>query len=423
MQYKKRIADEMLDVKLASKGACVIEGPKWCGKTTTATQKSGSILRMDEPRNRDSNIKMAKINPSILLSGETPRLIDEWQIAPIIWDQVRYEVDTRGEVGQFILTGSSVGTNSDEVTHSGTGRFSWLKMRPMSLYESDESTGEVSLASLFDTPEMIRGNNRLSFDDLEFLACRGGWPSSINMKKEYALLQAYDYLDGLVKSDINRVDGVRKNEDIARRLLRSYARNVGSEASYENIRRDVSASGGDMIAENTFSSYLTALKSVYVIEDMPAWNPNLRSKTAIRSKDTRYLVDPSLAAASLGLGPTDLSSDLNTFGFLFECLCIRDLRVYAESIGGTVYHYRDSNNLECDAVVHLRNGKYGLIEIKLGGDIYIEEAKKTLNKLESILDIKTMNAPSFKMVLIGVGDYAYRDSDGIYIVPIGCLKN
>ena len=423
MQYKKRIVDEMLELKLASKGACVIEGPKWCGKTTTAMQQAHSILRMDDPKNRASNIKLAQINPSFLLSGNTPRLIDEWQIAPILWDAVRYEIDTRGQEGQFILTGSSTGTNSKEVTHSGTGRFSWLKMRPMSLYESEDSTGEVSLASLFNRSDSISGKNRLSFEDLAFLVCRGGWPHSISMRKEIALLQPYDYVDGLVKSDINKVDGVSKNEEIARRLLRSYARNSGSATSYESIRVDVASSAGDEIAVNTFSSYVTALKGAYVIEDLPAWNPNLRSKTAVRAKDTRYFVDPSIAAASLGLGPDDLSMDLNTFGFLFESLCIRDLRVYAESIGGSVFRYRDKNNLECDAVVHLRNGKYGLIEIKLGGDASIEEAKASLNKLHGILDTEKINEPSFKMVLIGVGDYAYCDSDGIYIVPIGCLKS
>ncbi len=423
MHYRKRIADGMLDIKLASKGACMIEGPKWCGKTTTAMQKAGSVLRMDEPKNRSSNIKLAQINPSSLLSGKAPRLIDEWQIAPIIYDAVRYEVGARGKEGQFILTGSSVGTDSEEVTHSGTGRFSWLKMRPMSLYESDESAGEVSLLSLFDVPDSIIGKNRLSFDDLAYLVCRGGWPHSVDMKREIALLQPYDYLDGLVKSDISRVDGVKKNEEIARRFLRSYARNIGSAASYESIRMGVASSNGNEIVENTFSSYVSALKRVYVIEDMPAWNPNLRSKTAIRTKDTRYLVDPSIGVAALGLGPADLASDLNTFGFLFENLCVRDLRVYAESIGGSLFHYRDKNDLECDAVIHLRNGKYGLIEIKLGSDSSINEGKRALNKLSGLIDTGKMNGPAFKMVLIGVGDYAYRDTDGIYIVPIGCLKN
>lgn len=345
MEYRKRIADETLTLKLASKGACVIEGPKWCGKTTTALQKAGSVLRMDEPRIRKNNIQMAQINPSLLLSGKTPRLIDEWQIAPIIWDAIRYEVDARGLEGQFILTGSAVGTNSKEITHSGTGRFSWLKMRTMSLYESLESTGEVSLLSLFDAPSSIMGTNHLSFDDLAYLVCRGGWPHAVGMKKEIALLQPYDYLDGVAKSDINRVDGKRKNEEMVRCLLRSYARHIGSGGSYESIRMDVGSSSGNGIAENTFASYVTALKGIYVIEDMPAWNPNLRSKAAIRSKDTRYFVDPSIAVASLGLGPNDLTNDLNTFGFLFECLCVRDLRVYAESLGGNVYHYRDKSEI------------------------------------------------------------------------------
>lgn len=321
------------------------------------------------------------------------------------------------------MTGSSTGTNSKEVTHSGTGRFSWLRLRPMPLYESEDSTGEVSLMSLFSQSDSIFGQNRLSFDDWAYLVCRGGWPHSVSMKKDIALLQPYDYVDGLLKRDINKVDGANKNEEVARWLLRSYARNSVSAASYENIRTDVSSSNGNEISGNIFSSYVMAMKNAYVIEDIPSWNPTLRSKTAIRAKDTRYLVDPSIAVASLGLGPADLSMDLNTFGFLFECLCVRDLRVNAESIGGSVFRYRDKNDLECDAVIHLRNGKYGLAEIKLGWDVSIAEAKSSLNKLHGILDVEKMNEPSFKMVLIGVGDYAYRDNDGVYIIPLGCLKN
>ncbi len=423
MLYKNRIADEMLATKLKSKGACIVEGAKWCGKTTTALQCAKSVLRMDEPSSRKINIQMAQINPSRLLKGETPRLIDEWQLAPTLFDAIRYEVDTRGLEGQFILTGSSVLPDSPERTHSGTGRYTWLKMRPMSLFESLESTGEVSLGELFKAPSLIEGSNRLSFDDLSFATCRGGWPHAVGMEKDIALLQAFDYVDGVAKSDISRVDGVRRNEETTRRLLRSYARNIASQVSYEEIKKDTDASSGLKIAENTFLSYVNALKKIYLIEDMAAWNPNLRSKTAVRTSDTRFFVDPSLAVAALGLGVEDLSNDLHTFGFLFECLCVRDLRIYAESLGGNVYHYRDKNGLECDAVVHLKNGKYGLIEIKLGGDAAIAEAKKTLNELASLIDTSKMKEPSFKMVLIGVGDYAYRDEDGIYIVPIGCLKN
>ena len=423
MSYKSRIADEMLAIKLKSKGACIVEGAKWCGKTTTALQQAKSVLRMDEPLTKKANIRMAQINPSRLLAGDAPRLIDEWQLAPSLFDAIRYEVDVRGLEGQFILTGSSVLPDSDERTHSGTGRYSWLKMRPMSLFESLESTGEVSLAELFKTPSFIEGTNHLSFNDLTFATCRGGWPHAVGMEKDYALLQAFDYVDGVAKSDISRVDGVKRSEETTRRLLRSYARNIGGQVSFEEIKKDVDASSGNKIAENTFLSYINALKKIYLIEDMTAWNPNLRSKTAVRTTDTRYFVDPSIAVASLGLGTEDLANDLNTFGFLFECLCVRDLRIYAESLGGNVYHYRDKSGLECDAVVHLKNGKYGLIEIKLGDDMAIMEGKETLNRLADLIDTTKMKEPSFKMVLVGVGNYAYRDEDGIYIVPIGCLKN
>lgn len=423
MIYKTRIVDDMLKIKLLSKGACLIEGPKWCGKTTTALQQAKSVLRMDNPLNRETYIETSQIKPSLLLKGETPRLIDEWQLAPRLWDAIRYEIDQRGEEGLFILTGSSTGTNSNEITHSGTGRFSWLKMRTMSLYESGESSGEVSLKKLFEQDYAIEGVNHLTFDDLAFLTCRGGWPHSISMNKDIALLQAYDYYDGVIKSDVNKVDGISKKEDKIKLLMRSYARNIGSQVSYSIIKEDMNINNQNELGENTLSTYISALKRIYVIEDLPAWNPNLRSKTAIRTTDTRYFSDPSIAVASLGIGPEDLANDIKTFGLLFECLCIRDLRVYAESINGELYHYRDKNGLECDAVVHLRNGQYGLIEIKLGGDKAIEDASLTLNKLHKKLDTQKMKEPSFKMVLVGVGDYAYKRNDGILIVPIGCLKN
>ncbi len=421
--YKKRIADDMLRDKLEEKGAVVVEGPKWCGKTTTSLQIAKSVIRMDEPSKRDANIQMSQIDPTRLLEGDTPRLIDEWQIAPKIWDAARYEVDIRGEEGQFILTGSAVPIEADEIKHSGTGRFTWLKMRPMSLFESGESSGKVSLEKLFSTPETISGNNNMDIDRLSFLICRGGWPRAIDMKERPALAQAVDYYDAVVRSDINRADGISKNPERVKKLMRSYARNQGSQATNTLIRDDIATNDTGSINEDTVASYLNALKKIFVVEDMHAWNPNLRSKTAIRTSDTRYYVDPSIATAALGINPKDLVNDLNTMGLLFETLCVRDLRVYSEAIGGKVFHYRDKTGLECDSVIHLRNGRYGLVEIKLGGNKLIEEGVKNLTVLENKIDTTKMNKPSFLAILVGIGEYAYRREDGIYIIPIACLKN
>ncbi|MBO4579333.1 MAG: ATP-binding protein [Clostridiales bacterium] len=422
-EYKERIADKLLLEKLEEKGAVVIEGPKWCGKTTTAMQVAKSTIRMDEPKKRDENIQMSEIDPSRLLEGDTPRLIDEWQITPKIWDAARYEVDIRDEEGQFILTGSAVPVDSNEIKHSGTGRFTWLTMRPMSLFESRESSGEVSLEDLFSEPRSISGTNNLGIERLAFLICRGGWPRAINMNDRPALAQAVDYYDAIVKSDINRADGVNKNPERVRKLMRSYARIQGGQVPNTLIRDDIASNDTESLNEDTIVSYINALKRIFVIEDMPAWNPNLRSKTAIRTSDTRYYVDPSIATASLGISPKDLVNDLNTFGLLFEALCIRDLRVYSESLGGNVYHYKDKSGLECDAVIHMRNGTYGLMEIKLGGNKLIEEGVHNLQSLRDKIDTSKMNSPSFLSIIVGVGDYAYRREDGIYIIPIACLKN
>lgn len=421
--YKHRVADDILSRKLEGKGAVLIEGPKWCGKTTTAEQVAASVLYMDDPEKKQQNIAMAELNPSRLLAGNVPRLIDEWQLAPKLWDAIRFQVDHRGLTGQFILTGSSVPADTSEITHSGTGRFTWLTMRPMSLYESEDSSGDVSLRSLFNSQTDIDGESHLDIERLAFLTCRGGWPQSIKMHDEIALDQAFDYYDAVVHSDINRADNITKNPERVKRLMRSYARNQGGQIPNTVIARDIATNDENSIDEETVALYINALKKIFVIEDMPAWNPNLRSKTAIRSSDTRYYIDPSIAAAALGIGPQDLLNDLNTFGFLFETLCIRDLRVFADALNGTVYHYRDKSGLECDAVVHLRNGSYGLIEIKLGGERLIEEGASNLTALCRKLDTDKMKKPSFLMVLTGTGDYAYRRSDGILIVPIGCLKD
>ena len=421
--YRKRIADKSLLRKLEGKGAVLIEGPKWCGKTTTAEQVAASVLYMDDPQKKDQNITMASLNPKRLLTGDTPRLIDEWQVAPKLWDAVRFEVDHRDDLGQFILTGSAVPVDTKEITHSGTGRFTWLTMRPMSLFESGDSSGEVSLKELFNTPNAIDGESKIDMDRLAFLICRGGWPQAIDMRDEIALEQAMDYYDAVVHSDINRADGVNKNPERVKRLMRSLARNQGQQIANTVIARDIESNDGAKIDAETVASYVSALKKIFVVEDMPAWNPNLRSKTAIRTTDTRYYVDPSIAVAALGAGPNDLISDLNTMGFLFESLCVRDLRVFADALNGEVYHFREKNGLECDAVIHLRNGSYGLVEIKLGGEALIEEGANSLKALRNKIDPKKMKEPAFLMVLVGLGGFAYKREDGIYVVPIGCLKN
>ncbi len=422
-QYKKRIADEILQFKLESKGAVLIEGAKWCGKTTTAKQQANSIVSMQNQDTASSNIELANIKPSILLTGETPRLIDEWQVAPKLWDAVRFEVDQRDEFGQFILTGSAVPADISEIFHTGTGRITRMLMRPMSLFESEESSGTVSLKDIFNGKLDIAGTSSIDLEHLSFIICRGGWPKAIDCSERVALEQAFDYFNGVVNSDISRVDNVERNKERAIRIMRSYARSIASQTKLSSIVEDIKINEANNISEDTIASYIKALKQIFVIEDSPAWNPNLRSKAAIRTSDTRYFVDPSIGTAALGLGPKDLIADLNTMGLVFENLCIRDLRIYADALDGNVYHYRDSNNLECDAVVHLRNGSYGLIEIKLGGDRLIEEGATTLNKLEANIDTTKMKAPSFKMVLTGVGNYAYRRKDGVLIVPIGSLKD
>lgn len=424
-EYKNRIADQILADKLEAMGAVLIEGPKYCGKTTLATQQAKSILYMADPETKSQNLAMAQTNIKRLLQGETPRLIDEWQLAPQFWDAVRNEVDKRDEDGQFMLTGSAVPPKKDEIFHSGTGRMSWLKLRTMSLWESGDSSGDVSLGALFKNADSVDGASKIDIDQLAFLTCRGGWPkATLKKSKKAALLQAKEYYEAVYRYDISRVDDVERDPELTKRLMRSYSRNQGSQASAGTILADIRANESDELSENTIYSYIKALKKIFVIEDSLAWNPNLRSKTAIRTSDTRYFIDPSIATAALGLGPDDLINDLNTFGLLFETLCVRDLRVYADALGGTVYHYRDKSNLECDAVVHLENGSYGLIEIKLGGDTLIKEGAENLQLLANKLDTTKMKKPSFLMVLTGVGNYAYkRPEDGVLVVPIGCLKD
>lgn len=421
--YKPRIADKELKRKLAGIGAVLIEGPKWCGKTTTAEQQAATIIYMDEPLHMEQNLRMADINPKALLAGEAPLLVDEWQLAPKLWDTIRFEVDHRDGTGLFILTGSAVPAKTDEIHHSGAGRFAWLTMRPMSLYESGESTGEVSLEALFGSPDSIMGINKLTLNDMAFLICRGGWPRATLQEGDIALDQVKYYYDAVTRADVSRVDGVRRNQERVKRLMRSYARHQGASAPISTIVEDMRINDEEAGDAKTIANYIEALKKIFVIEDSMAWNPNLRSKTAIRTSDTRYFVDPSIAVAALGLGPNDLIGDLNTMGLLFETLCVRDLRVFASALDGQIYHFRDKYGLECDAVVHLRNGKFGLVEIKLGGDKLIEEGAATLKTLAAKIDTGRMKAPSFLMVLTATGKFAYRREDGVYVVPIGCLKD
>ena len=351
MEYRNRIADKLLSDKLSSKGAVLIEGPKWCGKTTTAEQHAKSVLYMDNPATLESNLRMAELDPSLLLGGDTPRLIDEWQLAPKLWDSMRFEIDHRHDVGQFIVTGSAVPSNEDDMHHSGTGRFSWLTMRPMSLFESGESSGKVSLKQLFDDAGPIAESCSLNISDISFLICRGGWPFACGLSYKAALAQAFDYVDAVVKKDISRVDGVKRSTTTARLLMRSYARHQGAQATIGTILADLSANGDKSVSDKTISSYIEALRKIFVIEDSEAWNPNLRSKSAIRTASTRYFIDPSIGTASLGLGPDDLMQDLNTMGLFFETLCVRDLRVYAEALDGQVFHFRDRTGLVYQSVI------------------------------------------------------------------------
>ena len=423
-QYRPRIADKMLSRRLMGVGAVLIQGPKWCGKTTTAEQQAKSVVYMDDPEYMDQNIELASLSPKKLLAGATPRLIDEWQLAPQLWDAARFEVDHRDEEGQFIFTGSAVPADTEKIHHSGTGRFAWLTMRTMSLYESGESTGEVSLNDLFSKPDVdVFGTNNLNIDSIAWLICRGGWPRATTINKEVALDMAYRYYEAVVNNDVSRVDNVRRDAERTKRILRSIARNQCAQISVNTICADIESN--DTVSANrlTITSYLDALKKIFVLEDSLAWNPNLRSKTAIRSSETRYFSDPSIGVAALGIGPNDLINDLSTMGLFFESMCVRDLRVYADALEGTIYHYRDSKGLECDAVLHLRNGSYGLIEIKLGGEKNIEEGAKNLKLLASKIDTTKMKAPSFLMILTGTTKYAIRREDGVYVVPIGCLKD
>ena len=423
-EYRPRIADQLLAESLEALGAVLVQGTKWCGKTTTSVHHANSVLYMDDPTQKAQNLALAQTNIKQLLAGATPRVIDEWELAPELWDAARFEVDHRDEhVGQFIFTGSAVPKEKDKekMFHSGAGRFDWITMRPMSLWESGDSTGDVSITDLFDGA-MPEGTSSIDLDRLAFLTCRGGWPGALTLSENAALHVSRAYLKAVVNSDINRVDDVKRDPDLMLRIIRSLARNQGEQIPYTTIRADVINNEKVQLSDDTVESYVKVLKKIFLEEDMRAWNPNLRSKTAIRTTDTRYFVDSSIATAALGLGPKDLINDLIDFGFYFETLAVRDLRVYADALDGEVFHYRDKNGLECDAVLHRRNGSYGLIEIKIGGADNIEKGAKTLKDLASKIDTTKMKAPAFMMVVTGIGQYAYRRPDRVCVVPIGCLK-
>ena len=429
MKYFKRISDELLSQRLQAMGAVLIEGPKWCGKTTTAAQQAESIIRLQDPDERGNYDAIAANRPSLFLHGDTPRLIDEWQDYPVVWDAVRLEVDKRQLVGQFILTGSNV-VDEDQIRHSGIGRISRLQMGTMSLWESQESNGCISLRELFNNPQMdFEVFSELSVDDLIYAACRGGWPAAVCAKTQKAALSvARDYVNSVCTSDVIRIDGSRRNPQLTRQILRSYARNISTLAKTSQILQDVIASGDVDCTRPTFVDYVGVLERLFVIQDIGAWCPAIRSKTTIRSGAKRAFCDPSIAVALLGLTPISMQMQLNTFGFVFEQLCIRDLKAYTADQYATVSYYNDRYGLEADVVLHLDDGRYALIECKLGSAeidsgaahlLKLQELIREHNLTEKQLPIRE---PDLLIVLTG-GKVGYRRKDGVYVIPVGCLKD
>lgn len=418
--YLPRLCDAELKLALKSTGAVLIEGAKWCGKTSTARQAAKSVVYMQDPDHARSYLAMADTKPSLLLRGETPRLIDEWQVAPVIWDAVRFEVDKRTERGQFILTGSAV-PPVDETAHTGTGRISRIMMRPMSLFESNESSGQISLRALFDgTQDDTGAISNVTIEKLAFVLCRGGWPASLDLTGQPALRMARDYVEAIINQDVSRVDGVEKNPERVRLLLRSLARNIATTATNKTIHEDIEATDVS-VSEKTIQTYTNALRRIFVVEDLQAWSPSLRSKTAIRTSSKRHFVDPSIAAAVMRVNPDGVLTDFQYFGFLFEALCTRDIRIYAQANDGDVFHYRDKSGLEADLIVRLRDGRWAGIEVKLGNK-QIEEAAQNLLALKAKIDEEKMGEPSFLMILTG-GEFAYQRKDGVWVVPIGSLRD
>ena len=421
-QYYPRIIDELLKKKLRTSGAVLLKGPKWCGKSTSASQIAKSIIYMQDPSTREQNIALAKASPKVFLAKETPLLIDEWQTIPFIWDAIRFEVDQRNAFNQFILTGSSSPTETSKITHSGLGRISTLVMRPMSLYESKDSSGEFSINDLFNGIYPSGAFSTHDILDYAYLACRGGFPSVLELNKEDSLEISKNYFESLVNQDF--VLNVKQDRDIQKfkLTLRSYARNIGTSCPLTTILKDVNSDNNVSISDSTVYSYLKYLNDIYILDELNAWSPLLRSKVAIRPSPTHYFVDPSIATAALDVTPHDLINDFKTFGFIFESVVIRDLKIYAEANGASLYHYRDKNDFEVDAIIHFNNGKWAAIEIKLFDDEAIEKACKNLIKFKNNINIQKMKEPSFLMVITGTKN-AYRREDGVFIVPIDCLKN
>lgn len=424
-KYLKRCIDTRLKDKLDSSGAVWIKGPKWCGKSTTAEQVANSFVYMQSRKERDQNIALAKNAPELFLSGKTPKLIDEWQVIPFIWDDIRFEIDQRDAFGQFILTGSASPLNSQEeqeMQHSGVGRISTIVMRPMSLFESLDSNGAISLNSLFKGEKVAPAICNKKLIDYAQYACRGGWPKSVGMSEKVSIEIARNYYDGLVENDIKSVDGVSRDIDKLKAFMRSYARNISTECSIQTIVNDIKGYDNKIVSDETVRNYIKALEKLYVIEDIKAWSPNLRSKTTIRTSPTRHFIDPSIACRALGAYKEDLINDLKTFGLIFEDMAVRDLKIYADKLYGDVYHYRDKNGLEIDAIIHLDNGKWAAFEIKLHDSDRIEEGAINLLKFASLIDEQKMKKPEFLMVITAT-EYAYQREDGVWIVPLACLKD
>ncbi len=427
-KYMPRLVDDYISKRMELFGAILIEGCKWCGKSTTGRQFSKSILEFQNPDMYKNNKQIANTQPSLFLEREKPLLIDEWQVFPIVWDSIRYDVDKTRLKGQYILTGSATprenysNEGEDNIPkHTGTGRIARVLMRPMSLYESEESTGEVSLKSLFDGNADIKGISKQNLKDIAFLIARGGWPEAVDVHAEKALIYANEYIEMIINKDIHEIDGTKRSPAKVRGVLKSLARNVSSTASLSTIKADVDIAE-DIVSEKTIANYIDALEKMFVLEKVDCWQPKLRSKTVIRSSEKREFTDPSLAMAALKATDKDLLQDFNTFGLMFEAMCIRDLRIYSQNLEGEVFYYRDKNGLECDAVVHLHNGRWAAIEVKLGGNEVLDEAAKNLLKFKEVIDVNKMNEPSFLMILTAT-EYAYRREDGVIVCPLGCLKN
>lgn len=421
-QYYPRIIDELLKKKLRTSGAVLLKGPKWCGKSTSASRIAKSIIFMQDPSTREQNIALAKASPKVFLDKETPLLIDEWQTIPFIWDAIRFEIDQRNAFNQFILTGSSSPIETSKITHSGLGRITTLVMRPMSLYESKDSSGEYSIKDLFNGVYPSGAISKHDILDYAYLACRGGFPTVLELEKEDSLEISKNYLDSLVNQDF--ILNIKQDRDIQKfkLTLRSYARNIGTSCPLTTILKDVSSNNNLSISDTTIYSYLKYLNDIYILDELNAWSPLLRSKVAIRTSPTHYFVDPSIATAALDITPFDLINDLKTFGFIFESMVIRDLKIYAETNGASLYHYRDKNDFEVDAIIHFNNGKWAAIEVKLFDGEAIEKACKNLLKFKNNIISQKMKEPSFLMVITGTKN-AYRREDGVFVVPIDCLKN